>query len=49
MSEATIPPVPFADVRIDGAFWRERLDTVLDAHHPEPAREARGGRHPRIR
>ena len=24
-----------------GAFWRERLDTVLDAHHPEPAREAR--------
>ena len=34
--------------RIDGDFWRERLETVLDAHHPEPAREAREERHPRF-
>ena len=41
--ERCYSPVPFADVRIDGAFWRERLETVLDAHHPEPARQARRG------
>ena len=42
-------PVNFTDVSIEGEFWRERLDTVLDAHHPEPARAARRARHPRIR
>ena len=33
---------------MDGAFWRERLDTVLNAHHSEPARAARRIRHPRL-
>ena len=33
---------------MDGAFWRERLDTVLNAHHPEPARAARRIRPPRL-
>jgi DUF1680 family protein len=29
MSERAYVPVPFADVRITGPFWRERLDVVL--------------------
>ena len=29
MSERAYSAVPFADVRITGPFWRERLDTVL--------------------
>ena len=29
MSERAYSAVPFADVRITGPFWRERLETVL--------------------
>src|ERR1700722_3951121 len=29
MSESAYSAIPFADVRITGPFWRERLETVL--------------------
>ena len=29
MTEREYSPTPFADVRVTGAFWRERLDVVL--------------------
>ena len=29
MSERKYSPVPFADVRIAGPFWRERVEIVL--------------------
>ena len=29
MSERAYSAIPFADVRITGPFWRERLETVL--------------------
>ena len=47
--DADIRPVPFADVRVDGAVLARAARDGADAHHPEPARQARGGRHPRIR
>ena len=34
MSERAYSAVPFADVRIIGPFWRERLETVLDRTIP---------------
>ena len=43
-----VHPVDFTKVSMEGDFWRERLDTVLDPHHPEPARAARRTRHPRV-
>ena len=41
-------PGPVLRRPVTGPFWRERLEIVLSAHHPEPARKARGGRHPRF-
>ena len=49
MTERSFSPLPFAEVAMTGAFWRERLDTVLIPHDSEPARQARGGRDPRVR
>ena len=34
MTETSIFPVPFAEVAMTGAFWRERLDTVLSRTIP---------------
>jgi uncharacterized protein len=34
MSEGRYSPVPFADVRIAGPFWRERLEVVLERTIP---------------
>jgi DUF1680 family protein len=34
MSERAYSAIPFADVRITGPFWRERLDTVLKSTIP---------------
>ncbi|RBP16225.1 hypothetical protein DFR50_106188 [Roseiarcus fermentans] len=34
MSPSRYAPIPFADVRITGPFWRERLDTVLERTIP---------------
>ncbi len=34
-------PVRFNEVSVEGAFWRERLDTVLTQDDPEPVRAAR--------
>ena len=34
MIKGAYSPVPFADVRITGPFWRERLETVLERTIP---------------
>ncbi len=34
MSERGFSPVPFAEVKLDGRFWRERLETVLSRTIP---------------
>ena len=34
MSQNAYSAIPFADVRITGPFWRERLDTVLKSTIP---------------
>jgi uncharacterized protein len=39
MSERAYSAVPFADVRITGSFWRERLETVLK--HTIPSQHAK--------
>ena len=39
MSERAYSAVPFADVRITGPFWRERLETVLK--HTIPSQHAK--------
>ncbi|HEY6732433.1 MAG TPA: beta-L-arabinofuranosidase domain-containing protein, partial [Roseiarcus sp.] len=39
MSERAYSAIPFADVRITGPFWRERLETVLK--HTIPSQHAK--------
>jgi DUF1680 family protein len=39
MSERAYSAIPFADVRITGPFWRERLETVLE--HTIPSQHAK--------
>ena len=39
MSKADYSPVPFADVRVTGPFWRERLEVVLE--HTIPSQHAK--------
>ena len=39
MTERAYSAIPFADVRITGPFWRERLETVLE--HTIPSQHAK--------
>jgi uncharacterized protein len=39
MSQRAYSPIPFADVRITGPFWRERLETLLE--HTIPSQHAK--------
>jgi hypothetical protein len=39
MSVSAYSAIPFADVRITGPFWRERLETVLE--HTIPSQHAK--------